>query len=220
MARPLILAYGAASCRVSGDPGCGRRHRAVRSRGERNPRRLRHRARCREAAVLPSTPAPEPLTFPRPVRTRPEYFLEHPFDGGPRRRPATGMAIPRCDVDRAAVIDLERAHTLAERALALPALGSDPKVRPRPGSGPACGWISSPLPGPLQRVRAVELHFVDDNTLALTRSWIPTISPRSRSTHLCSTGRSISRTCTVPRSLRPSGGWIRSGGSVAIDPTR
>ena len=65
-----------------------------------------------------------------------------------------------------------------------------------------------------------ELHFVDDNTLALTSALDPRGPAELRVRHRgLSTGRPTSRTCTARRSPRRCGGWTRCAASAARRPT-
>ena len=131
---------------VPGVAGLGGRHRALRPRGERHPGGLRHRARrsAEPEYYHVSSGARNPLTFRDLYGHIREYFLEHPFEGGPR-----GAArLPQWQFPGAASVERllstsERAHRIADRLLdAAPRSSPDPQVRPATWTGPGRGSTS------------------------------------------------------------------------------
>ena len=166
-----------------------------------------------------SSGARNPLTFHDLYGLIREYFLEHPFEGGPRgaaRLPA--VAVPGRRLGGAAAGHLG-AGAQARRPAAGPraALGRGPASSPRTSTGPAgrLDFLRRYLVA-LQRVRPVRA--------ALRRRQHPGADPvaaprrpgRLRVRHGgLRLDRPTSRTCTARRSPRRCGGWTRSGASAA-----
>ncbi len=126
-----------------------------------------------------SSGARNPLTFNDLYSQIREYFLEHPFEGGPR-----GAArLPQWQFPGAASVERllatsERAHTIADRLL---------DAAPRSARTRKFANDLDRTRGRLSFLRRYlslyneyaqsELHFVDDNTLALTESLHPDDQP-------------------------------------------
>ena len=139
------------------------------------------------------------------------YFTAHPLANVSKPgAPLPEVEVPRRGVGGAPAVDL-RADPWTGRAGRVPGPRS---VRTRelardldrfqPGwtSCAATTRSTTSTPSP-------ELHFVDDNTLALTSSLDPATSTPLPSTPRCTTGRPTSRMCTVPRSPPRFDGWRR-----------
>ena len=90
---------------------------------------------------------PESAHIPRPVRTRPEYFLEHPFDGGPRgAAPAPVWQFP-------GATSIERLLSTSSERTPGGAGSGAPRARIGPESSPAT-WIGPACAGLLRRYLA------------------------------------------------------------------
>lgn len=123
--------------------------------------------------------ARNPLTFRDLYGLIRHYFLEHPFEGGSR-----GTAtLPQWQFPGATSIERllatsERAHTLAERALAMAPRSDRTRkfARDLDRTRVRLDFLRRYL-GLYNEYAQSELHFVDDRTLALTRSLHPDDEP-------------------------------------------
>ncbi|HZA32629.1 MAG TPA: HAD-IB family hydrolase [Propionibacteriaceae bacterium] len=123
--------------------------------------------------------ARNPLTFRDLYGLIRNYFLEHPFEGGSR-----GTAhLPQWQFPGATSIERllatsERAHTLAERALAMAPRSDRTRkfARDLDRTRVRLDFLRRYL-GLYNEYAQSELHFVDDHTLALTRALHPDDQP-------------------------------------------
>jgi alcohol-forming fatty acyl-CoA reductase len=123
--------------------------------------------------------ARNPLTFRDLYGLIRHYFLEHPFEGGSR-----GTAnLPQWQFPGATSIERllstsERAHTLAERALAMAPRSDRTRkfARDLDRTRVRLDFLRRYL-GLYNEYAQSELHFVDDRTLALTRALHPDDEP-------------------------------------------
>ena len=126
-----------------------------------------------------SSGARNPLTFRDMYGHIRNYFLEHPFEGGKRgtaRLPQ--WQFPGASSVERLLLTSERAHKLAERALAL-APRSDRTRKFAKDLDRTRGRLDflRRYIGLYNEYSQSELHFVDDNTLALTRALHPDDQP-------------------------------------------
>ena len=166
-----------------------------------------------------SSGARNPLTFRDLYGQIREYFLEHPFEGGPRgaaRLPQ--WQFPGAVLGGAAAVHLGAgAHDRRAGCCdARTAVGADPQVRQRPGPDPRPARLPAPLPLALQRVRPVRAalrrrqHLRPDRVAAPRRP--ADLRLRHRRLRL---DAPTSRTCTAPRSPHRCDGWTRCGADAA-----
>ena len=214
MAEPLILAYGRGELpEFPASPDSVLDIVPCDLRGQRDRRRLRRTDRARPGRVLPrQLRGPEPAELQRGVRPHPALLHRAPV--GAHRQ----AAAPRC-----------RSGSFPGRPRSSGCCPppSGPTGSPTGGlPGAAIGPDPARSPGDLDRFHGrltffrryhslyneyaqSELHFVDDNTLALSQSLDPEDQASSRSTRRSTTGRPTSRTCTARRSPRRCAGWTR-----------
>jgi fatty acyl-CoA reductase len=126
-----------------------------------------------------SSGARNPLTFHELYGHVRKYFLEHPFDGGSRgaaRLPV--WQFPGATSIERLLSTSERAHSLAERALALAPRSDRTRkfARDLDRTRVRLDFLRRYL-GLYNEYAQSELHFVDDNTLTLTRSLDPADQP-------------------------------------------
>src|SRR5215217_7518232 len=126
-----------------------------------------------------SSGARNPLTFHKLYGHVRKYFLEHPFDGGPRgaaRLPV--WQFPGATSIERLLSTSERAHSLAERALALAPRSDRTRkfARDLDRTRVRLDFLRRYL-GLYNEYAQSELHFVDDRTLALTRALHPDDEP-------------------------------------------
>ena len=168
-----------------------------------------------------SSGARNPLTFHDIYGHIRSYFTAHPLENVSK----PGAPLPEWKFPGAVSVERllstsERAHGLAERVVSR---------APRSQQTRKLARDLDQMRGRLDFWRKYhtlyneyaqsELHFVDDNTLALTRSLDPADVARSPSTPRATTGRPTSRTCTAPRSRPPYAGWTPCARSAANRPT-
>ena len=166
-----------------------------------------------------SSGARNPLTFNDMYGHIRELLPEHPLEGGPAGRgPAAGVAVPGRGLGGAAAVHLRTGAQARRAGASSPAPRSDRTRKIASDLDRIRGRLDF-----LRRYHSLyneyaqsELHFVDDNTLALTNvAATPTTRRSSPSTPRSTTGRPTSRTCTAPRSPRRSAGWTRCAASAA-----